>query len=187
MMLRICVSGFTCTGKTSVGKELAKDLKIMHVTKTATTSYKSLIEDMKKKRSKDKKLKLIETMDRRYAKSFDNEVVDLAKRNDSIITTWLGPWMVKDATIRVWLYASPEERARRAAKRDRVNIKTAKDYISMKDRSAINGARSLYNININDNSMHDIEINTERLSKREIISLISLLAIEKERDTKRAR
>ncbi|MGI0100704.1 MAG: AAA family ATPase [Candidatus Micrarchaeaceae archaeon] len=177
-MLRICISGLTCSGKTSIGTDTAKLLNVMHVTKKSTAAYRRMLADLKNR--KDIGNALIETMNAGYARAFDKEITKIAESNDCVVTTWLGPWMVKDATIRVLLYADIDERAQRASKRDRCSMRKAKAYIMKKDELSTRAAKRLYGININENAIFDIEINTERLNKNEIISLVSLLALEKE-------
>jgi cytidylate kinase len=177
-MLRICISGLTCSGKTSLGKELARDLGIMHVTKEITASYKSFKENEENETSK---AKIIETAGSRYASVFDEEVKSLAKNNDCVVTTWLGPWIVKEPTLSIWLNSSTDSRVERCAKRDSLKFEAAKRRVMEKDKENVKIFKRLYKININERSDFDIELNTERLSRKEIVSLISMLAIGKEK------
>jgi CMP/dCMP kinase len=172
-MLRICISGLSSSGKTSMGDVLAKNLNIMHVTKHVLESFKSKESDIRKN--------IIQTAERKYAVDFDKEIAELAEKNDCVVTTWLGPWLVKDAIIRVWLFASLDERACRYAAKYNGSLEEAKAFIKEKDELTVKAFKEIYNIDVNDHSFFDIMINTERLTLDESVSLISMLAIGKEK------
>lgn len=175
-MLRICISGLTGSGKTSLGEMLARELKIMHVTKELAKSYLAF----KGERGKlGKKAAIIETANAHYAKSFDSEIEELARRNDCVVTTWLGPWVVKSPTLRVWLNASLKERVRRKARQRGTSEKSAERYVKLKDKETIASFKKVYGIDVMDHSMFDIEINTERLSRNDSIAIIAMLAAMK--------
>jgi cytidylate kinase len=177
-MLRICISGLSCSGKTSLGDALSKDLNIMHITKHGTSTYKKVKEDTENQ--KESEVGIIQTADRTYADSFDKEIVKLAEGNNCVVTTWLGPWLIKDATIRVWLSASFEERVRRYANLNKTSIENAKAFIKKKDELSINAFNDIYNIDVKNHSFFDMMINTERLNIKESVAIISMLAIGKE-------
>lgn len=179
-MLRICISGYTCSGKTTLGEKLAKELNVMHVTKYITPTYKRVMRDLKKNSTRNDII--METSHKKYAADFDREIVELAKNNNCVVTTWLGPWLVKDATMRIWLYGSLEERGRRYAKREHIGLLKAESVVDEEDRLNRRQFKKLYNIDLNDHrGEFDLEINTDRLNQKEIISLISTLAIGKEK------
>ncbi|MGC8669676.1 MAG: AAA family ATPase [Candidatus Micrarchaeia archaeon] len=174
-MLRICISGLTGSGKSTIGSRLAEGLNIMNITKELTKSYSKFKKDSNKNNLKD----IIETANTEYAKSFDREIAKLASKNNCVVTTWLGPWIVKNPTIRVWLNASVEERARRKSLKDGMKLSEAKKYVMLKDRLTIDSFKNIYGINVMDHSAFDLEINTERVSIDATVSIISLLSAEK--------
>ena len=179
-MLRICIGGLSGSGKTTLGERLAKDLNIMHVTKRALEAYKKVEEDVKK--TGDSQLEMIQTADKRYADSFDKEVVEIANRTDCVVTTWLGAWLIKDPAIRVWLSASFDERAKRFANDHRMTVENARDYVKKKDELTTSSFKDLYDIDIKNHSFFDMMINTERTSLDESAALISLLAMGKDKE-----
>ena len=171
-MLRICISGLSSSGKTTIGNTLSTELNIMHITKYKLNSFK--------KNGRELSKSIIQTADKRYADAFDKEIAALAEKNSCVVTTWLGPWLVKDATIRVWLSASPDERARRCSEIMDMPIDKAKAYIKEKDELTVKAFKEIYNIDVKDHAFFDMMINTERLSMKESVSIISMLAIGKE-------
>ncbi len=178
-MIRICISGFSATGKTAIGDELSKKLGIMHITKKSMDSFKSFVDETKD--AKDDNTRLAETTStKKFADAFDSEVVKLAEHNNCVVSTWLGPWFVKDATLKIWLNTSFEERVRRRALDKKMSIELAREEVKKKDQLTTRNIKKLYGIDIMDHSIFDIEINTERFTKEEEVAMISLLALERE-------
>ncbi len=177
-MLRICISGLTDSGKTTIGEMLAKDLKIMHVTKYITDTYKSFKQNEHKH---DGDGKILQTANKEIAKEFDDHVVHLAAHNDCVVTTWIGSWLVKDPTIRIWLHSSFDERVRRCSVERKLSIDEAREYVNKKDRLNEKVFMDLYKIDITDHSDFDARINTDNFTKEEIVSIISMLALLKDK------
>jgi len=171
-MIRICISGLSASGKTSIGEDLAKELNIMHITKEQMKSYKKFLNE-----TKSGKRPLDEVADPKYAKDFDAEIVEFSRGKNCVVTTWLGAWRIKDATLRVWLDASADERARRRAKEKGLSIGAAKRLIDKKDQMTIKSFKKVYGIDVNDHSIFDIRINTEKLNRKEITAMIAMLAL----------
>ena len=180
-MLRICIGGFSSSGKTTLGRKLSRELKVLHITKGILNTYKEFKTQNRGRETSG--INIIQTMEKKYANSFDDEVIRLAARNNCVVSTWLGPWLVKSPTVNVWLNASFEQRSRRRAKDKGIGLKAAKAYIEKKDRLTLKAFKEIYKINANDRSRFDIELNTEKLSRKEMISLISMLALQREKLT----
>lgn len=174
-MLRICIAGFTECGKTTLGNMLAEKLNIMHITKRNLAAFK----DYEKSPDKSEEMKILQTAAKKYAHVFDNEVMELAEKNDCVVTTWVGAWIVKDPTLRVWLSTPFMERVSRNTKKGH-SKEDAEAYIKKKDEMNTKGFKDLYGIDLNDHSGFDMEINTARLTNEQAVSLIAMLSIEKE-------
>jgi len=170
-MLRICISGLTASGKTTLGEMLAKELNIRHI----SASYKAMEKDLSKMAG------FIDKSDTEWTKEFDRRILGEACKTDCVVTAHLAPWLMRDATLRVKLDASLEERARRRAKQLSVSKERARKLINGIDRSVSKMAKRVYGIDRNDNSVFDLILNTERLSHKECVSLIAMLALERER------
>ncbi len=170
--MKICISGLTGSGKTVIGKRIAKELNIRHINPT----YKSSVEN-------DAELiKLIGRAGIRFTREFDRKVADESKGKDCVITTWYCPWTVGDADLRIWLDLDESKRVKRIMKRNRLSLQYAKKYVRNKDRLTLRNYRLAYGKDY-DFSIIDIRINCAVVKEEEIVSIISLLAIE--RDKKR--
>jgi len=168
----ICISGLTGSGKTTIGDMLSKELKIRHVNrsfKEFATEGKDLI-------------KFQNAVKPNFDKEFDREIAKEAHRTDSVVSTWFGSWIIKDSSLNVWLNTSVEARARRKAKDLHCSLKEAREYIGPKDRR--NRRRMIKDCGIDilkDHDVFDIEINTDRVKKEDIVALIAMLSLEKSR------
>jgi len=166
----ICISGLTGSGKTTIGEMLSKELRIRHVSR----SYKEIAGGGKSLIAFNRSVK--PSFDRK----FDREIIKEARSGDSVVSTSLGPWIIKNSSLNVWLNASLDARARRKAKAHNNTFKEEIKYIKAKDGTWISHVKKNYGIDITtDHDVFDIEINTERLSKDKIVSLIAMLSLEK--------
>ncbi len=168
--MKICISGFTASGKTTIAEMLSRQLNIMHIHK----SYKEYIKTEKEV------TKFTEEASAEFVKAFDKEIAELAaKEENCVLSTWLSPWFIKDATVRIWLDASIDERARRWSKEYKTGVREARDFIKGKDESEIRSIKRIYGIDLNDKSMFDMCINTEKVGLSEAVNLISVLSLER--------
>ncbi|MEM3399688.1 MAG: cytidylate kinase family protein [Candidatus Micrarchaeia archaeon] len=161
----ICISGFSASGKTTVGKKVAKLLGLKHI----HYSFKHIA---KKKGVSLMHIQKIAEKDKKLDLDFDARVVESAKEGGCVVTTWLSPWMVKNADLRVWLEATEETRARRLAGREKTSFKSALRHIRERDASNIRRYIRYYGIDIRDHSNFDLIINSERFSPDTIARII---------------
>ncbi len=166
----ICISGFTGSGKTSLAKRLSEDLGIRNV----TNSYKNYSEDNYKGL-----IEMQKTVKPGFERSFDREIIREAEKQDCVVPTWLGPWMIKNATLRVFLYAGLKTRSKRKAKELKISVKDAEKYVKTKDTQNIKRYKKVYGIDITDTSIFDICINTELFTVDQTAEIISMLSVEK--------
>jgi predicted cytidylate kinase len=163
--MKICISGLTGSGKTTIAEILSKKLHYPLI----SSSYKNLTKDIVKFTQEN-------VNNEKLAKEFDKKIIQLAKKEKNcIITTWLGPWFIKNS-FKVWLYASEEERIKRVAKREKLSLKKAKEYVEKKDNSTIKHFMKVYGINILEHEDFDLIINTESFSKNKIAEIIEKAA-----------
>ncbi|MCX6771291.1 MAG: cytidylate kinase family protein [Candidatus Micrarchaeota archaeon] len=165
----ICISGLSGSGKNAVGAEVAKllGLRVVDPTfKTIAAKQKMTLMEFHRKAEHE------HSIDRH----FDAHLVAEAKRGNCVVTTWLGPWMVKDADIRVWLYAPREVRARRVAGRDAMSQEQALAHINDRDESNHHRYNEVYKINIYDHSGFELVINTEKFVPAQTAQIIAAAA-----------
>lgn len=149
----IAVSGLSGCGKNSVGEAAARKLGL----RTVQASFK---DEAKRLGVTLMELQKMAEKDKGFDKRLDAQVVSDAAKGDCIVVTWLGPWTVKDADLRVWLLATEEERAKRIAKRDGMKPGEALEHVRTRDSENRARYKKYYGIDICDHSIFDLEINT---------------------------
>lgn len=173
----ICISGLTGCGKNTVGRLVAKKLALRMVEPTFKTiaekSGVSLLEFQKQAEEKHS-----------IDKQFDAALLQEVGEGNCVVTTWLCPWIVKNATLRVWLYASPQERARRITKRDSMPLSEALTHIAERDMGNRKRYLDVYGIDIFDHSGFDLLVNTEKSRPEDSAKLIIEAAKKKTKGIK---
>lgn len=165
----ICISGLTGSGKNTVGAEVAKLLSLRVVDPTFKTIAKKrgmALMDFQEKAEKE------HSIDRQ----FDAHLIADAKKGNCVVCTWLGPWMVKGADLRVWLHAPREVRARRLIGRDGMALEQALEHVSDRDEGNHRRYMEVYKINIYDHSGFELVINTERFAPGQTAEIIAAAA-----------
>ncbi len=179
--MKICLSGLTASGKTTIAERLSAELNIANISKENAKTYRHFIDDSKIKGE----ARVIETANKKYAGAFDREIARLSSKGDCVISTWLSPWIIKGNALRVWLKANEKDRVLRSAKRRNMSIKQAKKYVELKDRETISSFKRIYKINVMEHDIFDIEINTSNMNVSDVVSIIAMMAVLK--DSKRFR
>jgi len=167
----ICISGYARSGKDTISDKLAHRLGLPRV--------KYTFKDM----AKDKGISLMEFQriasndNGKIDKEFDKHVIEEAYRLNKekggcIVSTWISPWMIKDADFRIFLGVSDEIAARRVMK---LEGKTYEDaLISIKKRFENNRERYLkyYDIDITDLSIFDLILDNNDNTPDETVDII---------------
>ncbi|MCX8198161.1 MAG: cytidylate kinase family protein [Candidatus Micrarchaeota archaeon] len=165
----ICISGLTGSGKNTVGQLVAEKLGLRLVSptfKTLAAKHKMSLMEFHKKAEKEHSID----------KNFDAQLVEQTKKGNCVVSTWLGPWVVKNASLRVWLYATRKARAERIAKRDNMGIEEAERHVAERDESNHLRYREIYGIDIYDHSGFDLLLNSERFTPEQSSDIIAAAA-----------
>lgn len=164
--LHVAISGKSGCGNTTVSSLLAEKLGIPMINYTfrqlAAEKGKTLAEI----------IELAKT-DNSYDVAVDTTAVKLAKEKSSVLGNRLAIWMYKEADLKVYLYASDEERAKRILKREGGNLQEIMDFTSMRDRQDSGRYMTLYNIDNNVYDFADLIIDTEKYNPEQIVDLIA--------------
>lgn len=112
-------------------------------------------------------------------KDFDARLMADAKKGNCVVMTWLGPWMIKDADLRVWLYAPRAARAARVARRDGMSPEAAEKHIEDRDESNRMRYLDIYKIDIYDHSGFELIINSEKFAPSQSAAIIAEAALQK--------
>lgn len=161
----ICIGGLVGSGKDSVADSVAEKLKFQRVRLTPKDVAQRMgITIMEYQGYIEKNLAI--------DKEFDKMMVKEARKSDSVVSTWLGPWMIKEAALRVWLETSPKARAERISKRDEMSKAKALKHVNERDMHNRGRYMALYSVDIYNHSHFDLIINTENYSVDQIADIV---------------
>ncbi len=160
--MRIIISGFAGTGKSSVAKHLAKVFNLKHI------SAGDLMRDLAVKHGFSSNGKEFSDYIKQVNKEIDDELNKLVlkelRKNNCVIDSRLMAYLFNGEAIRILLKSSLNVRAKRIANREGISLTTAKKIINERDNNDVKRFNK-YGININDLSVYDLILNTELVSK----------------------
>ena len=171
--IRIAISGKSGCGNTTVSTLLSQKLGV----KLINYTFRQL--------AAEKNMTLAQVIeaaknDDSYDKYVDKHQVELALAEPCVLGSRLAIWMLKEADLKVYLYASDETRARRVYNREGGDLQAIKDFTAMRDREDTGRYKVFYGIDNNDYSFVDIIIDVNDKTPEEIVNIILDKLVEKE-------
>ena len=94
--------------------------------------------------------------------------------NDIILEGRLAGHMVSNADLKIWISASLDCRAERIAEREVKKYDKALSETKAREKSEKDRYKSYYNIDIDDLSIYDLVINSEKWGKEELAEVVDL-------------
>lgn len=163
--LRVAISGKSGCGNTTVSGLLAEKLGV----KLINYTFRQL--------AAEKGMTLKEVIDAAktddsYDKYVDAHQVELARAEPCVLGSRLAIWMLKEADLKVYLYASDETRAGRVFNREGGDLQAIKDFTAMRDREDTGRYKEFYGIDNNDYKFVDLIIDTGNYNPEQIVDLI---------------
>ncbi len=171
-MVVIAITGMPGAGSSTIARHIAKKLKLKYF--SPGEYFKS---HAKGKRQIESVLKVFEAgtgKSKKFHNQIDQMQIELAKKGNVVICGKLSIKMLKDiADYKIWLDCSLEERARRAAKRDRIPFKEALKKTREREKLEVAEWEKDYGFDYRKQKrMADIVINSTKLTKRETVKTI---------------
>lgn len=163
--VRVAISGKSGCGNTTVSTLLAEKLGV----KLINYTFRQL--------AAEKGLTLAQVIenaktDDSYDIFVDNHQVELAKAEPCVLGSRLAIWMLKEADLKVYLFASDETRAKRILNREGGDLQKIKDFTAMRDSEDTRRYKKIYNIDNNDYAFSDLIIDTANYNPEQIVELI---------------
>jgi cytidylate kinase len=153
--LRIAVSGKSGCGNTTVSRILADRLGVRLINYT--------FHDMATERGIPfEQLCLLAETDNQYDRHLDHRQVELAMESSCVLASRLAIWLLEQADLKVYLYASPEMRSRRIAEREGIPWRQSLKDLEARDTRDRNRYLKLYGIDIDEYNFADLVVDTER-------------------------
>ena len=107
----------------------------------------------------------------------DNKLSDIVMKGGAVITSYTLPWLVKDGSvIKLWLRGSQENRAKRMANRDSIDLAEAKRIVKLRDEENRSIYFKLYQFHFGEDlTVFDYVLNTDKLPLDSLIEVSKLI------------
>jgi cytidylate kinase len=177
-LIIICISGLAGSGKSTLARKLAHRYGLKYFSGgdalkalAAEQGYRSVehgwweseegMHFLEKRRTNP-----------RFDEAVDNRLLELAREGNVILDSWTMPWLVKDA-FNIWLEASPEKRAERVAKRDRIGAEEALEALRRKEKQTRAIYRKLYGFSLGEDfAPFYLILDTDNLTAKEVFQIL---------------
>ncbi|MEL3903941.1 MAG: AAA family ATPase [Treponemataceae bacterium] len=163
--VKIAVSGFSGCGNTTVSNMLAEKLSLPCINYTFRNLAKELNMDFKDIVEKSK-------TDFSFDKMVDAKQIELAQKGSCVLGSRLAIWLLSDASLKVFLTASPEVRASRISEREHASVDEVMAFTKKRDAQDTVRYLQLYNIDNTNYTFADLIIDTEKYFPEEICDII---------------
>jgi len=170
--IRVAISGKSGCGNTTVSTLLSQKLCVTLINYTfrqlAAEKGMTLAQVIEAAKNDDS-----------YDKYVDKHQVELALKESCVLGSRLAIWMLKEADLKVYLYASDETRAARVYNREGGDLQAIKDFTAMRDREDTGRYKEFYGIDNNDYNFVDVIIDVNSKTPDEIVQIIIDKLVEK--------
>jgi len=159
--LTITVSGKSGSGKSLGATAIAKALKLKYV------SAGQILRNIAKKKQISL-VKMSETRGPEIDHEMDRQNLKLAMEGNVVLDGRLTSWAAGDwADVKIYYVCSMRIKSERVVERDNISVEEAEEMITKRDKEDHKKYYKLYGINSYDESIYDIIINNEKLTKEE--------------------
>ena len=177
----ICISGLPGCGKSTVAKKLAQKYRLRYVSGgdalkelAVEAGFKPSGEDWweteEGRRFLNKRME-----DSNFDRKVDEKLIEIAKEGNVVLDSWTMPWLL-DEGFKIWLDASLEVRAARAAKRDKIDFEEAKKLIREREKKTREIYSKLYGFNLGEDfSPFHIILDTDKLDANEVFKTLCMI------------
>jgi len=177
----VCISGMAGSGKSTVAKRLAKKYRLKYYSGGDALKALAIEKDYKPLthgwwESKEGMHFLEErTKNPKFDHDIDKKFLELAQQGNVILDSWTMPWLLKEG-FEIWLEASPETRAERIARRDRISISEASIALKRKEEQTKAIYKKLYGFSLGEDfTPFDLILDTDNLKAEEVFQILCMV------------
>ena len=177
----ICLAGLTACGKSTAARRLAERFGLKYVSGGTALKELALKQGYRAQKrgwwESAEGIRFLKqrTLDPKFDKQIDAELLELAARGNVVFDSWTMPWLSKIG-FKIWLEVSVEERARRLTRRDGISLSDARQIIEEKDSRTKEIYERLYGFSLGeDYSPFDLVLDSESLSSDEVFTVLSFV------------
>ena len=164
----LTISGKHGSGKSVIGKKVALALDIKYY--STGQAFRDLAKEMNM--SLEEFTKHVENHPN-IDRDLDKKIVEIAKKGDIIIDSQLSSHILQNiADFKILLKCPLETRVKRMADRDQTSYEEKLKETMLREKSEQERFKILYDIDLEDNKIYDLIIETENLSIEEVLNKI---------------
>ncbi|TFG02653.1 MAG: dephospho-CoA kinase [Promethearchaeota archaeon] len=164
----ITLSGLHGSGKSAVGKALAEEIGFKYY--STGQAFRDLANE--KNMSLEEFTQYVENHPE-IDRELDKKIVEIAKKGDIIIDSQLSGHLLQNIeNFKIMLKCPLETRVKRMADRDHTSYEEKLKETMVREKSEQERFKILYDIDLEDNTIYDLIIETENLSIEEVLNKI---------------
>jgi len=153
----ITIDGFAGAGKGTLAKQVSEILDLKHF--SASDVFYQIAEE---RNLSDHELS--NKAEKEVDLAIDRKTLERGLNQSCVIDSRISSWVLGSySDLRIRLTAEPEERARRLAEREDLDLEEAEKIISKRDQGDIERYRKYYDLDLNDTSIYDLLIDNTDL------------------------
>lgn len=180
----VCISGFAVTGKSTLGRKIAKTFNLEYV--SGGDGLKMLARDRGYNPSgrgwwdTDEGIKFLEErkINPEFDKLVDMKLLEYAEKGRVVIDSWVLPWLYRGG-FNIWLKASDDVRVKRLIRRSHVDMENAYQLLKRRDEESAEIYRKLYGIEIGkDYTPFHLVLDTSDLNTVSVYRIVARAIIE---------
>ncbi len=153
----ITIDGFAGAGKGTLAKQVSEILDLKHF--SASDVFYQIAEE---RNLSDHELS--NKAEKEVDLAIDRKTLERGLNQSCVIDSRISSWVLGSySDLRIRLTAEPEERARRLAEREDLDLEEAEKIISKRDEGDIERYRKYYDLDLNDTSIYDLLIDNTDL------------------------
>ncbi|MGB9630394.1 MAG: (d)CMP kinase [Candidatus Methanodesulfokora sp.] len=177
--MKIVITGLTGSGKSTLGKKLAKELGLKYVSggdllkqiiAGEKAGYAGWWETEEGEKAMNKRKEREE-----YDREVDRRLLEIMEKEENVLVdSWTASYLYKKRdAVKIYLKADIEERAKRVSRRDGISVEEAKEAIEKKDRSSIELYDRLYGFRLDEDlTPFNLVLDTTKLDEDDAFKLV---------------
>lgn len=177
----ICIGGMAGSGKSTLAKRIARRYGLKYRSGgdalkalAIDEGYQPLRHGWWESREGIRFLKE-RGADPKFDEKVDKKLLELARQGNVVLDSWTMPWLLKRG-FKIWLEASPEKRAERIARRDKMSLEEARKALRNKERETKTIYRKLYGFELGEDlAPFQLVLDVENLTADEVFGVLCMV------------
>ena len=176
----ICICGMAGSGKSTLGKRLAKKYRLEYYSGGDALKALAIEEGYKPlecgwwESKEGKRFLERRSKDSKFDEVVDKRFLQLARQGNVVLDSWTMPWLL-DEGFKIWLEASLGRRAGRIARRDGISLHEASDALEGKEKRTKAIYKKLYGFNLGEDfEQFHLILDTNNLNREEVFHTVCI-------------